>query len=140
MEVDAASEFLFDGDEKQDYLQFCCAAAVLELLNQPSEERTPLRRRESLPRPTYSESVWWRALHDLRVKDATSPQGGLFRRRFRVPYPIFCALVRLAKIWFPAAAYDAAGRPAVPMELKVMAVLRVLGRGSCFDDIAEVSW
>ena len=34
-------------------------------------------------------------------------------------------------------AYDATGRAGVPLELKVLGYLRVLGRGWYFDDVAE---
>lgn len=38
---------------------------------------------------------------------------------------------------FPCAATDATGRPAIPLELKILAALRVLGRALTFDDVAE---
>ena len=31
------------------------------------------------------------------------------------------------------------GRPAIPLALKLLGALRVLGRASCFDDIAELT-
>ena len=34
---------------------------------------------------------------------------------------------------------DAAGNPAAPLELKILAVLRVLGRGYCFDGLEELT-
>lgn len=34
---------------------------------------------------------------------------------------------------------NCAGSPSVPLELKLLGVLRVLGRGNCFDDIAELT-
>ena len=44
-----------------------------------------------------------------------------FRRRFRLPYPVFQHLVGLVKErgWFPSPSRDVAGRNCVPVELKV---------------------
>jgi hypothetical protein len=38
---------------------------------------------------TYSESAWGRMLRNPNIKDPTTVAGKLFRRRFRVPYPLF---------------------------------------------------
>ena len=91
-------------------------------------------------RPNYIMSTWDRRLQSERVTDPNDRKGGkLFRRRFRVPYPIFLQLVQLARasrefIENP----DAAGNPAAPLELKISDVLRVL-RGYCFDGVEELT-
>ena len=63
--------------------------------------------------------------------------GMLFRRRFRVPYPMFEELVKMTREnnWFTEGC-DCTGRPSAPLELKV--VLRILGRGYCFDGVEEL--
>jgi hypothetical protein len=40
--------------------------------------------------------------------------------------------------WF-SEGQDALGRVAAPLELKILAVLRVFGRGDCFDTVAEIT-
>lgn len=40
--------------------------------------------------------------------------------------------------WFSEAA-DCTGQMAAPLELKILAVLRVLGRGYCFDGVEELT-
>jgi hypothetical protein len=62
----------------------------------------------------------------------------IFRRRFRVPFPVFehivseCNRVNLFNI-------KSESRVRIPTEFKVLISLRILGRGNCFDDISEMS-
>jgi hypothetical protein len=37
----------------------------------------------------YNESAWGRLLRDPSVRNPLSVKGKLFRRRFRVPFPVF---------------------------------------------------
>jgi hypothetical protein len=89
------------------------------------------------------ESTWGKMLilnRDL-ISDPTTREGKLFRRRFRVPFLVYCRLVYLSEEnrYFECNESDSAGHAAVPIEMKVLGCLRALGRGSCFDDIAEAS-
>ena len=86
--------------------------------------------------PNNMMSTWGRMLQSERVTDPTDGKGWkLFRRRFRVPYPIFLQLVQMARASGEFTEIpDAAGNPVAPLELKILAVLCVLGRGYCFDD------
>eukprot|EP00613_Pedinella_sp_CCMP2098_P060687 CAMPEP_0171982880 /NCGR_PEP_ID=MMETSP0993-20121228/272970_1 /TAXON_ID=483369 /ORGANISM="non described non described, Strain CCMP2098" /LENGTH=685 /DNA_ID=CAMNT_0012635561 /DNA_START=176 /DNA_END=2236 /DNA_ORIENTATION=+ len=92
-------------------------------------------------RTDYANSTWAKMLRD-NAEELLKPESAMakvFRRRFRVPYPIFVLLLRWTKDWHETAATDAAGRVRVPTELKLLGVLRVLGRGTCFDGIEELS-
>lgn len=101
---------------------------------------------------------------DFVAADPTSPnyQGAKevflywyyeFRQEFRVPLPIFRKLVDLANEWFPekpdcrgpciwlsinscalSVTMLCVGR-SIPNEIKVMGVLKVLGRGLCFKEL-----
>ena len=96
--------------------------------------------RLSSQRPNYMDSTWGKILRDKKFRDPTMRRGGkLFRRRFRVPYPMFLELVKITREnkWFSEGP-DCTGRPSAPLELKVLAVLRVLGRGYCFDGVEEL--
>lgn len=91
-------------------------------------------------RPQYETSTWGRLLTNPRFQDPTDRKGGQqFRRRFRVPYPVFLEIVKMTRDseWF-SEGLDAVGIKAAPLELKVLAVLRVLGRGYCFDGVEEL--
>jgi hypothetical protein len=65
----------------------------------------------------------------------------LFRKRFRVPFRIFESLVSWTNQWLSREGHhetNASGIPAIPTSLKVLAVLRILGRASCADGIEEL--
>lgn len=100
------------------------------------------RQRKWEERPPYNMSPWGRMLVHPRTKDPTDRKGGkLFRRRFRVPFPLFERITELTRMngWF-SEEKDCAGRSAAPLELKILGVLRVLGRGYCFDGIEELNF
>jgi hypothetical protein len=50
---------------------------------------------------------------------------------------MFCLVLGYAELWFPQADVNAAGIPACSTYLKVLGVLRVLGRAVCFDSVGE---
>ena len=93
-------------------------------------------------RPPYDTSCWGRMLVNPRTKDPTDRKGGvLFCRRFRVPFPLFQILTEMTRANERfSEGKDCAGVQAAPLELKVLGVLWVLGRGYCFDGIEELSF
>lgn len=103
------------------------------------ERNSGKRTRLSYPREDPKISPWFKYLGTGPWSDTTHRDGKLFRRRFRVPHAFFLEMVRecRAKQTFPEG-LDAFGR-CVPLEFKILGVLRVLGRGVCFDDIAELT-
>ena len=93
-------------------------------------------------RPPYDMSCWSRMLVNPRTQDPTDRKGGvLFRRRFRVPFPLLQRLTEMTRAneWF-SEGNDCAGVKTAPLELKVLGLLRLLGRGYCFDGIEELSY
>jgi hypothetical protein len=86
----------------------------------------------------FSETPWGRDLRNDKIQDPRSAVGKRFRRRFRVPFPLFLSLwtfcdeknvfknrnSRLIKI---------------PSEIKLLICLRILARGECLDTIVECS-
>eukprot|EP00904_Undaria_pinnatifida_P003091 jgi/Undpi1/12783/HiC_scaffold_6.g02451.m1 len=99
------------------------------------------RTRRVFPRSDYNASAWGQMLRCEALNNHQSAEAKLFRRRFRVPYVFFLQLVIVVKDrgWFKAGPCDAAGRPSIPVELKVLTALQVLSRGNCFDDIKQLS-
>jgi hypothetical protein len=66
----------------------------------------------------------------------------LFRRRFRMPYKCFQELVQMVEdsplfARWREGKNDAAHRPATPLSLLVLCVLRYIGRGWTLDDLSE---
>ena len=72
-------------------------------------------------RPDYNESPWARMLRDQRLHQLGTREARVFRRNFRLPYPVFVELMKMVKElrWFTARAMDVSGRPCIPLELKV---------------------
>ena len=89
----------------------------------------------------YDDSAWARFLRRPGVKDPGTKDGKLFRRRFRVPYPVFQDICRTLSehAEFRDGTQGDSKVPSAPLALKVLAALRVLGRGECFDTCYELS-
>jgi hypothetical protein len=91
-------------------------------------------------RGDYSTCVWMRYLKvdaDDPINDPTSFAATVFETRFRTPWAFFRdqLLPWTLRRWPHKA--DAFGRYGIPIEFKLLAVLRVLGRAMHFDDVAE---
>ena len=100
------------------------------------------------PNPDYWLSPWGQLLTRFASvvggPSIGSREGKLFRRRFRVPYDVFCKLVSMSldKKLFGLNSHkktDIANRNVCPVKMKLLAVLRILGRNWNFDDIAEAT-
>ena len=97
--------------------------------------------RNVYPRKNQNESTWAHMLLDPRIKDPSSREGKLFRRRFRLPFPIYDFLLEICKDygWFMQAEVDCCGQQTSRLDLKTLGYLRVVGRGYCFDGIEELT-
>ena len=81
------------------------------------------------------------------IHDESSRDGMYFRRRFRVPYSLFKDMVSamLEEKWFPKygpnceGPLDASKNRGASLQVKVLSVLRVLGRGVVFDECYDGS-
>ncbi|CAM9826734.1 unnamed protein product [Sphacelaria rigidula] len=120
------------------------AAAVGSMLEPDDEDDKQDGRRAPrtvYPRPSYADSAWARMMRCPALADPASREANLFRRRFRVPYQFFGQIVELVqkRHWFSSTVVDVSGRQCILVELKVLAALQTLGRGTCFDDISQMS-
>jgi hypothetical protein len=94
------------------------------------------RSRKSKERPDYSTSTMGAMLkneHNLMLNTCFSEAANAFRRRFRVPYSLFY------KVLVPMCASkevfsNTEGKFAIPVNLKVLIALRILGRDATADD------
>ena len=107
----------------------------------------------TLPRPgksnrtgrrKYSESTWGRMMErDLeRLRDPSSDEAIIFRRRFRISFGLFEYILTWVKSWVSETRKsntDGSGRESAPLNLLFLGVLRMLGRGTCTDGITELS-
>ena len=102
-------------------------------------------RTKKLPKSPdpWQQVKWLQLISDPTVNDPTSRSGKDFRKNFRVQYPLFVKMVQMCKETddplFNYSTTDAAGSPSIPLELKILAVLRTLGGGLKFNDASEMS-
>ena len=100
--------------------------------------RNVYERLDPINRPFYTDYLHERVQEE--IQDPNSRLAKLFRRRFRVPYPLFQALLNMTiDLGFKDYGVDITGRSCVPLGSKLLGVLRVLGRSVCFDGIAELA-
>ena len=118
----------------------------------PRQQRRPRKPRTQQRNsdPNFWQTQWGRMYQSLsQMNGGTGPTidsrpGKLFRRRFRVPWVLFSKLLELCRthaLFGPHAddATDCTGIPYCPIELKLMGVLRMLGRAWICDDVAEAT-
>ena len=153
---------------------FYAAAHALEQEQQRMETPKSQKKRPRLvtaggeaKRPysrDYSTCNWWSDfIYNLEVLDPSSTAAKCFRRRFRVPFPVYEEILTFASEAEPIGSgktitiihkpyfrswhcldykmypISCAGIPGIPLPLQILSVLRVLGRGTCFDGIEEIT-
>lgn len=86
---------------------------------------------------------WLLLLKHPDTRDPSKPKGKEFRRKFRVPLPVFESIVerckRSGESIFNSTETLIGGKKAIPLELKIMAVLRTLAGGMLFTDTADAT-
>jgi len=88
----------------------------------------------------FKQVPWYKQLQNplLLIPDSYSARE--FQRRYRLPYPLFLQLVEECKevnIFDMKNPYSTNLK--IPIELKILIALRMLGRDLCCDDIFEMS-
>ena len=86
---------------------------------------------------------WMRWIADPAIAFPHTAQGKRFRHLFRIPFPIFTAIVKTCKEsgnkLFNYAVTDAAGQYSIPVEVKILFSIRVLAGGMKVNDAAELT-
>ncbi len=120
------------------------------------DEAPPLtgkRERNGLNRAAARATSPWQRMLDANalklntIDDESSADGKYFRRRFRMPFSLFQSLIggMLKERWFPKygpqgeGPLDAAKHRGASLQVKVLSVFRVLGRGLVFDECQDGS-
>lgn len=126
-------DFQSDEDEQKEEEK-----AILLILDDFFHEDEPLQKKKRLRVPSvdFWSSAWGLVISDPSVWDPKSRSGKSFRRRFRVPFPLFKqVLLPLCK---QHQFFSSQRHSRIPVEAKVLSALRILGRDSCADAIAEL--
>jgi hypothetical protein len=128
------------GVEREQRVIFVQQAAITALAP-PARQRR--RQRPTLqPRPETSENNWLRMIREkaAALDDASTFEAKDFRRNFRLPFPVFKQLLAAAReqTWLKCNDHDAAGRSCVPLELKLLGLLYLLGSGAPVRTVAQL--
>ena len=83
----------------------------------------------------FWNTAWGQMISHPDVGNPKSRLGKRFRRRFRVPFPLFTYIVEICK---EENIFDLKYESRIPYEAKILACLRILGRSNCADDISEL--
>lgn len=109
-------------------------------IDEDGRRRMPKLKRRVYVRKDFTQSVWWTYVLGGTYADPNHPHSTVFRLRFRVPWDLYKRLVdEIRELEWFSENPDAAGRPSSSLELKILGVLRVLGRAFTFDDLEEVT-
>ena len=86
---------------------------------------------------------WMIWISDERIRDPATKEAKRFRKLFRIPFPIFEAIVASCRssgyAIFNYAKTDCCGEFSVPLEVKILFCLRVLAGGMKINDAAELT-
>ena len=113
---------------------------------EPDDAPKPKRTRTSGPRKNYWNQGWGLMLLLIRERrrrgDPDWAGEATFKSRFRLPYELYEQIVeelREMPGYVAENAQNCASRHSIPLEYVLVSVLRVAGRGWCFDDVEEAS-
>jgi hypothetical protein len=112
------------------------AALVSDLLRDAEATRTKRARTTRNRTKDLWSTSWGVQLTQLEEdpENETSYEARVFRRRFRLPYSQFKKLVEECR---EHNVFEQLAEGKIPIEFKVLASLRILGRDACCDDIEE---
>ena len=109
------------------------------LTRRKSEARFPEKEGVSKWTICVEDCEWWRLVTRLRSETPRDADQRTFRRRFRVPFEVFQELLDAAKSSGEFDSRAVGGHRPVPLELKLMGVLRYNAVGGNWDVIEEAS-
>ena len=98
-------------------------------------KRTDYSRSKKRPKCSdcWTDCLWLRMIKDPDTRNPRSREGKDFRKKFRTPFLVFEEIVQKCKDTelpeFNYAETTCAGEPSIPLELKVLTVLRILACG-----------
>ena len=110
----------------------------LELFQNSQKPKRMKRQTRRVP-IDYWQTPWGQMLMNPNLLIDGSHIAKVFRLRFRIPFLMFRDILMPMVVSANIFPNDAHRRVNTPTEFKVLASLRILGRGNCCDDISEMS-
>ena len=113
---------------------------ILKLVKMIEDDEKPLsrkkRRRTVISEVNFWDTYWGQLISHPNVKNPKAKEGKQFRRRFRLPFPVFEFLVKLCE---QHNIFETIYKTKIPIQAKILSCLRWLGRDECADSINEAS-
>ena len=141
-----------DIEDDDDWLMFALFCDVINAEAKESQQintlvKRPKRKRKCHLRGDPQSSTWGLMLLNIRQQSEPLNKNHYlmktFRLRFRLPYPLFLAIVEKLKasdeFKDDEEKCDALGRKSISLELKVLGALRILARSASYYEIEELS-
>ena len=101
------------------------------------EPKSFKRKRQLYDRTkSFDDTYWGQMLSDPNINSPKSRVGKKFRRRFRLPFPLFNQLIDICE---DLNVFNTKYVTKIPTTARVLVCLRMLGRDSCADDMEELS-
>jgi hypothetical protein len=119
--------------QNEEFLQLIDTASFSPSRSRHKRTRVREKRRFATD---YTQTNWGKFIEDPTVADPYSKKGKLFRRRFRVPFLVYVWICRKCE---ETNVFEVKRKASVeiPISIKVLICLRILGRGDCCDSISE---
>ena len=136
--MEKSINFKLSPDTKIEIVQAFLMENIDEYVSSDEEPEFYLPR-ESPDSGKYWETKWGKWLNDPKLLEPHSKLSKLFQLRFRVPFILFKHFLVPRCIELKIFQEERSHLNRCPIEIKIMACLRYLGRGLTFDDIYEMS-
>jgi hypothetical protein len=114
-----------------------CKGPLLTILKKRQQQKCSRKRKKSRL-PDYHQSDWGRMLRDPNVSDLNTDVGKQFLNLFRIPFVLMTNV--LVPQCVAVNVFEQSGVSKIPVEIKVMVALRILGRNGCSDGCIEGSF
>jgi len=138
-------DLFIDSKECADIIQSEVDYIIQEIIDEDNNEASKRKKnsihkkRKRSVKNDFKNTEWMQMINNPDIRDDSSKLGKTFRRRFRVPFVIFDEWILPICIRYNVFEIKDEARVRIPIEIKIMIALRILGRANCADDIQEMS-
>ena len=125
-------------EDEDEFSEEEVEAAIMKYIEMSGMfSRTSSRRMKEAKVLDFYTTSWGRLISDPTTREPKSRNGKLFRRRFRVPFPIFKDVLVPDIIQYNV--FETKRSSRIPVEFKILVSLRMMGRDTCADTAKELT-